>query len=113
MDEDVSFIWLLANKKVEQRFSEYRGRFLNPEKGLVIESTITRSDRFEFYMISHSGPTGLQGPVRYDVIALENMPKFDAKDLYDLTYNLSYGFFNYQASIKLPAPLMYAQCIVN
>ena len=64
-------------------------------------------------MISHSGPTGLQCPVRYEVIAMENMKSFDPKELYDLTYNLSYGFYNYQASIKLPAPLMYSQCLVN
>jgi hypothetical protein len=110
---DPSFLFILANKKIEQRFFEYKGRFLNPEKGLVIDGTITRPDRFEFYLVAHSGPTGLQGPVRYEVIAMENWADLDPKDLYDLTYNLCYGYFNLQASIKIPAPLMYAHALVN
>ena len=76
----------------------------------MIEDTITQSDRYEFYLIPHKGPTGLQGPVRYEVIAMSkiNGDEIDPKDLYDLTFNLCFGFYNYQASIKLPAPLMYA-----
>jgi len=50
--------------------------------------------------------------MRYDVIAYENW-EFNPKDLYDLTFNLSFIFFNYQNSIKLPGPLMYAHTLVN
>ena len=96
MNEDTKFCFLVANKKVEQRFWQtMRGRFVNPEKGMVIESGLTRNERFEFYMISHAGPTGLQGPVRYEVLALENWNTINPKDLYDLTYSLCFGYFNF------------------
>lgn len=96
--KDCGFIFLVANKKIEQRFAESNGRFYNPVQGLVIEDGICRSDRFEFYLIPHTGPTGLQCPMRYDVIEYENWngaEPLNPKDLYDLTFNLSFGFFNY------------------
>ncbi len=86
---------MVANKKIEQRFCvSDKGRLYNPQQGIVIEDTITRPDRFEFYLIPHTGPTGLQCPMRYDVIKFENWD-FNPKDLYDLTFNLSFGFYNY------------------
>jgi len=57
--------------------------------------------------------------MKFDVISLENFVEADGtvslnpKDLYDLTFNLSFGFFNYQNSIKLPGPLMYAHTLCN
>lgn len=84
----------------------------NPSKGLVIQDDIVRKDRFEFYMISHSGPTGLQSPIRYEVI-LNTFSDLDPKDLYDLTDMLCYGFYNYQGSVRIPAPLMYAHTLCN
>ena len=78
-------LFILANKRIEQRFfTEDRGRKFNPQKGLVIDGEVTRQDRFEFYMISHAGPTGLQCPIRYEVI-YSTWPDLDPKDLYDLT----------------------------
>ena len=105
---------MTANKNVDQRFwSKVGRRAQNPGNGLVVQSHVTRDDRFEFYMIAHKGPTGLQSPVRFDVLALENWPDLDPKDLYDLTYNLCFGFYNYQGAVKLPAPLMYAHTLAN
>lgn len=91
----------------------------NPTQGLVIEDEKICNGKFQFYMIPHTGPTGLQCPMRYDVISIENFKdeegkdNLNPKDLYDLTFNLSFGFFNYQNSIKLPGPLMYAHTLVN
>jgi len=57
--------------------------------------------------------------MRYDVVSVEGFndengnSTLNPKDLYDLTFNLSFGFFNYQNSIKLPGPLMYAHTLVN
>jgi len=66
-------MYLVANKRCDNRFFELaRGSYVNPQKGIVIESDVTREGRFEFYMISHAGPTGLQGPVRYEVLANSN-----------------------------------------
>lgn len=111
---DPQFMFILANKSIEQRFFEARGKFVNPESGICIDSGITRDDRYEFYMVAHKGPTGLQGPVKYEVIAMENCNgDIDPADLYNLTYNLCFGFFNFQAAIKLPSPLKNANALCN
>lgn len=101
-------LFILANKRVEQRFfTQDRGRFANPQRGLVIDEGVTRPNRFEFYMISHAGPTGLQCPIRYEVI-YSTFDSLDPKDLYDLTNILCYGFYNLQGAVKIPGPIMYA-----
>ena len=82
------------------------------KKGLVIYDGITRPSRFEYYMISQAGPTGLQCPVRYEVI-YNTFDLFDPKDLYDLTNTLCYGYYNLQSSIKVPAPVMYAHTMCD
>lgn len=110
-------LYILANKRIEQRFSIVIkvGReiqYKNPQKGIVIDETITRSDRFEFYMISHQGPTGLQTPIRYEVIHM-NWDDLNPTDLYDLTNSLCYGYYNFHSSVKIPSPLMYAHVYCN
>jgi aubergine-like protein len=111
--DDPSILFLLCNKRIEQRFfTEQRGAYQNPSRGLVIQDGLTRPDRFEFYMISHDGPTGLQCPVRYEVI-VNTFKDLDPKDLYDLTNNLCYGFFNLQGAVRIPGPLMYAHTLCN
>mmetsp|Transcript_32822 Transcript_32822/g.32159 ORF Transcript_32822/g.32159 Transcript_32822/m.32159 type:complete len:275 (+) Transcript_32822:1583-2407(+) len=113
METEPSILFLLANKRIEQRFFTQDRKFMqNPDRGLVIESEITRPDRFEFYMISHAGPTGLQCPVRYEVIK-NTFTDLDPKDLYDLTNSLCYGFYNLQGAVRIPAPIMYAHTMCN
>ena len=108
-----SVLFLLANKRIEQRFCiSDRGKLSNPHRGLVIEDTITRPDRFEFYMISHSGPTGLQCPIRYEVI-YSTWEDLNPKDLYDLTNILCSGYYNLAGVVKIPGPLMYAHTMCN
>ena len=112
LDEQIGYMYILANKRVQQRFFSRSGtKLVNPAPGHVVEAAVTATDRYEFFLIPHAGPVGVQGPVRYEVIANHGLEEsVDPKDLYDLTYGLSFGFFNFHAAIKLPAPLMYAQC---
>ena len=55
-------------------------------------------------MISHAGPTGLQCPVRYEVV-YNTFDSLDPKDLYDLTNALCFGYYNWE--IK---KLFYNKC---
>lgn len=113
MKDEPKVLFILANKRIEQRFATSdKGKMYNPSRGLVIESTVTRSDRFEFYMISHAGPTGLQCPIRYEVI-YSNWEGLDPKDLYDLTNILCAGYYNLQGVVKIPGPIMYAHTLCN
>ncbi|CAI2368923.1 unnamed protein product [Moneuplotes crassus] len=114
IEEEPSILFILANKRIEQRFftQDRRGNLKNPRRGLVIESKITRTDRFDFYMISHAGPTGLQCPVRYEVIK-NTFQDLDPKDLYDLTNILCYEFYNLQGTVRIPSPLIYAHTMCN
>jgi aubergine len=113
ISQDTKILFILANKRIEQRFfTEQKGKLYNPSHGIVIEEGITRSDRFEFYMISHSGPTGLQCPVRYEVM-YDTMKDYKRFDLYVLTNKLCYLFYNFHGPVKVPAPIMYAHTLCD
>lgn len=112
LDQPPNTLFILANKRIEQRFSlSYRRGnntfYENPPRGLVIDEGVTRADRFEFFMISHNGPTGLQTPIRYEVIYME-WEDLNPTDLYNLTNALCYGYYNLHNAVKIPSPLMYA-----
>jgi aubergine-like protein len=114
LEEEPKLLFILANKRIEQRFcTSDRGYQVNPQRGLVVQDTITRADRFEFYMISHAGPTGLQCPVRYEVIHSTFGEDLDPKDLYDLTNILCAGYYCLAGAVKIPGPLMYAHTLCN
>lgn len=109
LPEKPGFLYSTVNIRCENRFFEKSKRgYVNPQKGLVIENGVTDGSKWEFYMISHAGPTGLQSPVRYDVLVNEGND-FKVQDVYDLTHNLAYVYYNFQNSIKVPAPLRYCQ----
>lgn len=108
-NDSTSFIYILCNKRIEQRFTLYhKGSHKNPKPGFVVDDVITRPNRFEFFILAHKSidrfdhqarkpiDGGLQGPVRYEVIAMDGLSTLEPMDLYNLTYNLCYGYFNFQ-----------------
>lgn len=98
---EAKFLFMTVNKNIEQRFWEGKGKKQqNPRHGLFIDdSSMTRDGRLEFFMICHKAfnqdRAGLQAPVRLDSLALDNWDDLKLKELYDMTYGLTYGFFNY------------------
>ncbi|GAU96584.1 hypothetical protein RvY_08012 [Ramazzottius varieornatus] len=96
--------YVLVNKRDSSRFSVGTA---NPLSGTVVDQIVTRSYRFDFYIVSQSVREGTVAPTYYNVIHHQcNLPP-DA--MQQMTYMLCHMYFNWAGTIRVPAPCQYAR----
>lgn len=76
--------------------------YSNPDPGTIVDHTITRRNLFDFYLVSQKMRDGTATPTHYVIV--ENECKLSADILQRLTYKLTYQYFNWTGSIRVPAP---------
>ncbi|RWS22816.1 Protein argonaute-2-like protein, partial [Leptotrombidium deliense] len=81
-------------------------RSFNVPAGLVVDTTITDSTKFDFFLCSHHGLLGTSRPSRYFVLLNEN--NYDANAIQNITFYMC--FLNPRAtkSGSIPAPIVMA-----
>lgn len=108
---DPTILYILVNKKPKSRIFEGTGRgkninYSNPEPGSIIFEDLSQGYK-EFHLASAVVREGTCTPVSFKV-AYENRPEFPLEAVSELTYNQTYGYFNWTGSVRVPAPLQYA-----
>jgi aubergine-like protein len=68
---------------------------------------ITDKDKIDFYLISQKTTQGVAQPTHY-YLAYDEM-KVELDKLYTLIYKLSYLYYNWSGSIRVPSPCQYAK----
>lgn len=81
---------------------EDNNRFENAPPGTVLDHSITRRSLFDFYLVSQKMRHGTVTPSHYVVI--ENEANVTPDILQQLSYKLTYQYFNWPGSIRVPAP---------
>lgn len=76
--------------------------FENAPPGTVLDHSITRRGLFDFYLVSQKMKHGTVTPSHYVVI--ENECELAPNILQQLSYKLTYQYFNWPGSIRVPAP---------
>ena len=110
---------VLVQKKINARFffSEDKNRpyYHNPPPGTIVDNTITMNHHpnewSEFFLISQKVNKGAVSPTRYVVIA--NLNGIGNDLLQDLTFKLCHLYYNWSATISVPAPIQYANKLAN
>lgn len=72
----------------------------------MLDHTLTGKDCYDFYLISQHTRVGVPTPSHYTV--LYDDIKNDPKQVMEFTYKLTYTYFNFSGSVKIPAPVKYA-----
>ena len=104
-------VYILVNKKPNSRIFEGQKQgknlaFQNPEPGSIIFEELSEGYK-EFHLASASVREGTCTPVSFK-IAYETHENFPLEAIADLTYNQTYGYFNWTGSVRVPAPLQNA-----
>ena len=107
-------IFICVNKRINARF--YVGDNLkpnqplsNPPAGTLIQSKVCGEK--EFYLISQKTLQGTASPSHFYILV--NDFNNGKEKIQLLCYKLCYMYYNWVGSIKIPAPIQYAQKLSN
>lgn len=115
-DYNPGIVFILANKKINQRLyeekrSQSRDRAKgddnvgNPRSGTVVGKGISRYG-FDFHMSPHNVTEGTCTPTQFNVVY--NTSNLTEDELWTLTFESCFGYFNWSGAVRVPSPLQYA-----
>lgn len=98
--------FIVVKKRINARFFTKRGQPGNPPPGTVIDTVATKPMWYDFFLISQSVRQGTVGPTHYNV--LWDMTGLKPDHMQRLSYKLTHLYYNWQGTIRVPAPCQYA-----
>jgi len=105
--ESIKLAFVIVTKRVNARFFSWNGQQSdNPIPGTLVDKTVTRLRRYDFYLISQSVRQGTVAPTMYNIIY--DTTGLRANHHQQLAYKLTHLYFNWQGTISVPAPCQYA-----
>ncbi|XP_043928563.1 piwi-like protein 4 [Protopterus annectens] len=97
---------VVRKRGIPRIFLEDNGKLQNPPLGTVVDSGITRSEWYDFYLVSQVARQGTVNPTYYNVVFDTNGLKPD--HMQRLTYKMCHLYYNWPGVIAIPAPCQYA-----
>lgn len=98
---------VVVSKRINTRFvMQSRKMLMNPPPGTVVDHTATRPNWPDFYLVSQHVLQGTVSPTHYIVINGHKELKPD--HLQRLTYKLTFMYYNWPGTVRVPAPCQYA-----
>ncbi|CEF65684.1 Argonaute/Dicer protein, PAZ domain and Stem cell self-renewal protein Piwi domain and Ribonuclease H-like domain and Protein of unknown function DUF2650 family-containing protein [Strongyloides ratti] len=85
------------------------GKARNIPPGTIVDTGITSSDGFDFYLCSHFGIQGTSRPAHYHVLWDDS--KFTSDEIQALSYHLCHNFGRCNRSVSIPTPVYYADLV--
>jgi aubergine-like protein len=93
------FCFIVVSKRINTRFFINKPSGLdNPGSGVVVDSTVTLPERYDFYLISQSVRQGTVSPTSYNVIA--DTFGLTSDRLQILTYKLTHLYYNWSGTTR-------------
>ncbi|KJH43427.1 piwi domain protein [Dictyocaulus viviparus] len=104
----IKLAFIIVTKKVNMRI--FKGSpdttLTNPSPGTVVDSVITRPERYDFYLVPQHVSQGTVTPVCYNVIYDDTGLEPDQH--HKLAFKLCHLYYNWQGTVRVPAPCQYA-----
>ena len=106
--ETPKFTEIIVSKRIKTKFftNPRGGNPDNPPPGTVVDDVVTLPERHDFFLISQSVRQGTVNPTSYNVI--HNESGLSPCILQRLTYKLTYLYFNWSGTVRVPAVCQYA-----
>ena len=108
--KETKLLFIVVSKRINTRFFEVSSgnpnEPINPKPGSVVDDIVTLKERYDFYLISQDSRIGTVSPTSYNVI--EDTIGWNPDHVQKLTYWLTHLYFNWQGTVRVPAPCLYA-----
>ncbi|CAA98113.1 Piwi-like protein 1 [Caenorhabditis elegans] len=109
VQEKIKLAFIIVTKRVNMRILKQGSSLdnaINPQPGTVVDTTVTRPERMDFYLVPQFVNQGTVTPVSYNII-------HDDTDLgpdkhQQLAFKLCHLYYNWQGTVRVPAPCQYA-----
>ena len=107
-DQGIKFTFCIVTKRINTRFLRKLTppQLANPLPGTIVDSDVTRPERYEFFCVSQSVRAGTVSPTNYNII--QDTTSFKPQNQQQLVYKLTHLYFNWMGTIRVPAPCQYA-----
>lgn len=98
---------VIVQKRINARiFLKNQRNFDNPPPGTIVDHTITRRDKFDFFIVSQHVRQGTVSPTHY--ICVHDSIGMKADHLQRLSYKMTHLYYNWPGTVRVPAPCQYA-----
>jgi aubergine-like protein len=107
--KNVRLAYIIVTKRISDRFfteDQYKKRLDNPIGGLIIDSDVTKDDRFDYFMVAQQVTQGTATPTYYN--AIYNDTDLKAESFYEMTYFQCFSYSNWSGALKVPAVIQMA-----
>ncbi|CAL1531966.1 unnamed protein product [Lymnaea stagnalis] len=95
--------FIVVKKRINTRLFAPDG---NPSPGTIVDQKITKPNWYDFFLVSQSVRQGTVSPTSYHVIY--DTSGLQPDHMQRLTYKMTHLYFNWQGTIRVPAPCQYA-----
>lgn len=107
ISQDIKLTFIIVNKRIGARFYQKTGAgYSNPIPGTCIDNTVTRANRYDFFLISQSTRQGTVTPTYYNILFDESGLTLDKLQM--LAYKMTLNYYNWAGGVRVPAPCQYA-----
>jgi aubergine-like protein len=107
MECESKVCYVVVSKRIMQRFfTEKGGKLENPSSGTVVFDTLTKSNRYDFFLIPQGSRQGTVTPTHYNV--LFDYTGMTNGMLMEIAFNLCHLYYNWTGALRVPAPCQYA-----
>ena len=100
------FVFLVVNKKINDRFF-VKEKILNNPSGVVVCDDVVQKDRANFYLIAQKVRQGTATPTHY-LIIYNDRSNIGFSEIIKITYHMTFDYKNWMGPVRVPSVLMYA-----
>jgi aubergine-like protein len=107
-EEPLKLTFIIVSKRINTRFfwKQGPGPLANPPPGTIVDTVVTRPERYEFFLVSQSVRQGTVAPTNFNVV--EDTSGWRPQHHQQLAYKLTHLYYNWMGTVRVPAPCQYA-----
>ncbi|XP_073816374.1 argonaute 3 [Musca autumnalis] len=105
----IKITFIVTQKRINTRYFTVNGggaNIQNPTPGTVVDTSITRANYYDFFLVSQSVRQGTVSPTHY--VVLRDDAVYSPDILQRLSYKLCFMYYNWPGTIRIPACCQYA-----